>query len=213
MMELCVVGDADAAAGSRDATAGGLGRARAAPRDSTRDDASRGVVEFRTNRVCRHVLSDLRIRTNCASTTLVPPQGVAMPPLGDVMVLGAVSSGTRRTNRVCRHVLRRSTNSSNCASSGTLVPPQGVVMPPLGDVNLIRWLLGAGLVPRAVRRHWADRRWGRSPLGPSRMLVPSSGTGLMVSDVAGDAPEFRVRTVSIATCCDLYEFERTAEKN
>ena len=43
-----------------------------------------------------------------------------------------------------------------------------------------------GLVPRAVRRHWANRRWGRLPLGPSRMLVPSSsGTGLMLSDVAG----------------------------
>ena len=37
------------------------------------------------NRVYRHVLRSLRIRTNCASSgTLVPPQGVVMPPLGDV---------------------------------------------------------------------------------------------------------------------------------
>merc|ERR1711884_641543 len=43
---------------------------------------------------------------------------------------------------------------------------------------------------------------------PQGDVMPPLGV-VMVSGVAGDAPEFRVRTVSIATCCDLYEFERT----
>ena len=67
------------------------------------------LMEFRTNRVCRHVLSDLRIRTNCASSgTLMPPQEVVMPSLGAVMLPGSSVppepmsdvSGTLRTFRI-----------------------------------------------------------------------------------------------------------------
>ena len=81
----------------------------------------------------------------------------------------------------------------------------GVWMVP-SSLGLNRWLLG----PKACARWSRSPPLDRSPLGPIAAgpePVPSS-TGL-VSDVAGDAPEFRVRTVSIATCCDLYEFERT----
>ena len=69
------------------------------------------------------------------------------------------------------------------------MPPLGVVMPLPGALLPSLPLLGALL--------------------PS---LPLPEGFLMVSGVAGDAPEFRVRTVSIATCCDLYEFERTVRK-
>ena len=73
------------------------------------------------------------------------------------------------------------------------MPPQGVVMPPLGAVMP----LPGALLPSLPL------------LGALLPSLPLPEGFLMVSGVAGDAPEFRIRTVSIATCCDLYEFERT----
>ena len=75
------------------------------------------------------------------------------------------------------------------SSSGTgLDPPLGDVIPPHGAVMELGVAGDAGAAAEGL------------PL-------PQGEVGCL-----GDALEFRIRTVSIATCCDLYEFERTAEK-